>query len=58
MRTLSNTESELKKSVAYKKTCGQVAIPSIVGHPYMYGKHYMPCLKIKNIRSEKEMHTE
>ena len=25
-------------------------MPSIVGHAYMYDKHYMPCLEIKNIR--------
>ena len=47
---LGNTEIELKKSVAYKKACSQVTMPSIVGHAYMYDKHYMPSLKIKNIR--------
>ena len=33
-----------------KKTCSQVTMPSIVGHSYIHDKHYMPCLKIKNIR--------
>ena len=47
---LSNTEAELKKSVAYKKARSQVTMPSIVGHAYMYDKHYMACMKIKNIR--------
>ena len=47
---LGNTETELKKSVAYKKRCSQVMMPSIVGHAYIYDKHYMPCLNIKNIR--------
>ena len=28
-------------------------MPSIVGQAYMYDKHYMPCLIIKNIRLEK-----
>ena len=47
---LSNTETELKKSVAYKKiACGQVTMPGTVDHAYMYDEHYMPCLKIKNI---------
>ena len=46
---LSNTE-ELQKSVAYKKACSQVTMPSIVSHAYMYDKHYIPCLKIKNVR--------
>ena len=46
---LSNIEAELKKGVTFKKVCSQVTMPSIVGHAYMYGKHYMPCLKIKNI---------
>ena len=50
MRILSNTEAELKNRVAYKKTCSLVTMPNIVGHAYMYDKHYMPCLKIKNIR--------
>ena len=37
MRLLSNSEAELKKSVAYKKKeCSQVTILSIVGHAYMY----------------------
>ena len=49
MRMLSNTEAELKKGVAYKKTCSQLTMSSIVGHAYMYDKH-MLCLKIKNIR--------
>ena len=44
MRMLSNTEAELKKSVAYKKACSQA---------YMYDKHYMSCLKIKSICLEK-----
>ena len=50
MRMLSNTEAELKESVAYKKARSQITMPSIVGHAYMYNKHYMSCLKIKNIR--------
>ena len=41
MRMLSNTEAELQKSVAYKKACTQVTMPSIAGHAYMYDKHYM-----------------
>ena len=48
MRMLSNTEAELKKSVAYK-LCSQVKMPSIFGHAYIYDKHYMLCLKMKNI---------
>ena len=49
MKMLSSSE-ELKKSVAYKKACSQVTMPSIVSHAYMYDKHYIPCMKIKNIR--------
>ena len=45
MRMVSNTEAELKISVACKKSMQ----PGIVGHAYMYDKHYMPCLKIKYI---------
>ena len=40
---------ELKKVLLIKKACSQVTMPSIVGHAYMSDKHYMPCLKIKNI---------
>ena len=49
---LSNTLAELKKSVTYKKSVEgrQVTMPSIVGHAYMYDKHFMPCLKIRNVR--------
>ena len=47
---LSNTEAELKKALPIKKVCSQVTMPSIVGHAYMHDKHYMSCLKIKNIR--------
>ena len=47
---LSNTEVELKKVLLIKKACSQVTMTSIVGHAYMYDKHYMSCLKIKNIR--------
>ena len=55
MRMLSNTEAELKKRVAYrKKACVQVTMSSIVGQTYMYDKHYMPCLKIKNKRTGKK----
>ena len=39
----------VEKNVAYKKGCSQVTMPSIVRHAYMYDKHYMSCLKIKNI---------
>ena len=46
---LSNTEAELKKSVAYKKACIHVTMPSIFGHAYMNDKHYIPFMKIKNI---------
>ena len=49
MRMLSNTEAELKKSVAYKKACIHVTMPSIFGHAYMNDKHYIPFMKIKNI---------
>ena len=49
MRTLRNTEAELKKMLLIKKGCSQVTMPSIVHHAYMYDKHYMSCLKIKNI---------
>ena len=47
---LSNTEAELKKNAAHKKSVQAGNDPSIVGHTYMYDKHYMPCPKIKNIR--------
>ena len=50
MRMSSNTETELKKSVVKKHVASQVTMPSIVGHSYIHDKHYMPCLKIKNIR--------
>ena len=47
---LSNTKAELKKALLVKKACSQVMMASIVGHAYIYDKHYMSCLKIKNIR--------
>ena len=47
---LSNTEAELKKALLIKKACSQVTMHSIVGHAYMYDKHYIPCLKVKSIR--------
>ena len=50
MRMLSNTKAELKKALLIKKACSQVMMPSTVGETYMYDKHYMSCLKIKNIR--------
>ena len=50
MRILSNTEAEFKKGFIIKIVCSQVTMPSIVGHAYMYDEHYMPCLKVKNIR--------
>ena len=50
MRILSNTEAELKKALLLKKVCRQVTMCSIFGHAQMYDKHYMQCLKIKNIR--------
>ena len=49
MRMLSNTEAELKKTLLIKEARSQVTMPSIFGHAYMYDKHYLPCLKIKNI---------
>ena len=49
MRMLSNTDAELKKKAfLIKKACSQVTMLSIVGHAYMYDKHYVPCLKIKS----------
>ena len=48
MRMLNNTKAELK-TVTYKKSV-QPGHDATVGHAYMYDKHYMPCLKIKNIR--------
>ena len=48
MRMLSNTEAELKTSVAYKKS---VQPGNDAQHCWscMYDEHYMPCMKIKNI---------
>ena len=36
--------------ICIKKACSQVRMFSIVGHAYMYDKHYIPCLKNKNIK--------
>ena len=46
-----------KKRVAYKKTCSQVTIPSIVGHAYMYVNIICHAWKSKIYAKRKIMQT-